>query len=126
MADKYPSTMLVDLKGKTDPQAQSDEINKAFHDLLDKINKISSAIDLLSKVYDPLSQSAAGEGQFLIQSPSIGMAWVLPADGTWAYWGMQNSGVAINGFSAGIAVGGTTVGAAVGGWNWNGWAKRIT
>lgn len=116
MADKYPSTMLVDLKGKTDPQAQSDEINKALHDLLDKINKIAASIPSITG-FAPLPQLGAGVGQWQgIQQTITNTVLNLPADGTWAYFGWYNPTTGIgnlqnpyNSSFIGIAKGGTTI-----------------
>lgn len=66
-----------------------------------------------------------GLGEWQPQGPAVGVAFVLPAGGTWAYAAQRyNSGVVAN-VTAGVAAGGTTVGAAAAGQNWSGFAWRV-
>jgi hypothetical protein len=77
-------------------------------------------------VAPPLPTSSAGVGQFVLQSPALSAALVLPAGGTWAYFGsLYNSGVVANA-AAGVGAGGATVGAAVAGQNWIAFVWRIS
>ena len=65
-------------------------------------------------------------GQFVLLTPAAAAAFVLPASGTWAYFGqLLNSGVVANA-AAGVGAGGATVGAGVGGQNWVGFAWRVS
>lgn len=69
----------------------------------------------------PVPQSAAGAGQFLKVNQTAGVAWTLPAGGTWTYGGAAITGAAAwYGWSCGIAAGGTTVGSAIAGISWYG------
>ena len=89
MADKYPSTMLVDLKGKTDPQAQSDEINKALHDVLDKINKTNSSIPSIPGGSQIFPVNDANRSATLVVNTAVNTA------------GVWNAAVAMTGVPAG-------------------------
>jgi len=128
---EYPSTNL--------PQTNNpQDIQKSALDLLDKVNQThaaalsaaSDAQEAAQAASDPASHSSAGVGQFLEMYPGVGVAFILPAGGTWIYWGILingTTGVWIGGgHTGGVAAGGTTVGALSAGNVWMGWAKRIT
>lgn len=76
----------------------------------------------------PLPQTAAGVGQW--SGGANGQPWVLPAGGTWAYWGARFStvtGIWDGGVApiASIAAGGTTIGAGAANTSWLGFQWRI-
>lgn len=140
MADKYPSTLLVDLKEKLEKisdqtvrQQIETEIRKADLDLLKKINEVQAAIFAaigaipLPKVYAPIPQSGAGVGQWFSAFPGSGVAAVLPAGGSWAWWefGTNSVGAYTTAIASGLSAGGTTVGAATAGVFWTLMAWRI-
>jgi len=79
MSNTYPSTMLVDLTGKTDPKAQSDEINKALNDLLDKINKTSTAIPSATKGNGSFPVADGNRSSTLVVNTSTDTAGVWSA-----------------------------------------------
>lgn len=75
-----------------------------------------------------LTQSASGVGQIVALNAAPGSALVLPAGGTWEYFGYQwASGTGnLNGDCyAGVAAGGTTVKTASGGAGYHCRAKRV-
>jgi hypothetical protein len=124
---KFDSTILPQTN---DPK----EIQKLALDLLDKINQTYSAIPVIPSTggpFAPLPQAAAGVGQDLLAYPAAGAAWVLPAGGTWEYFGFAvGTGAGnVNLTTAvpvgGIAAGGTTVGAATALYQWVGREWRI-
>lgn len=78
--------------------------------------------------FEPKAQTAVGVGQIVALNAAPGVALVLPAGGTWEYWGVQwasGSGNLNGDCYAGVAEGGTTVKAASGGTGYHCRAKRI-
>ena len=82
--------------------------------------------DAIAHLGNALPSSSAGLGQWLMLSPPVNAALVLPAGGEWAYFAtLYVGGVAING-AAGKAAGGSTVGASGSdGRTWFGFAWRV-
>lgn len=75
----------------------------------------------------PRPQSAAGIGQW-VSLAANGVALVLPAGGTWAwFFGGTNtgSGAVTSAFSGGVSAGGTQLAAGAAGTYWQGFAWRI-
>jgi hypothetical protein len=74
----------------------------------------------------PLPQMAAGAGKVTVQGSTVG-AWILPAGGTWWWFGIDmNIGASNYTAEGGIAAGGTTVMTGYGGTGYvMGWAWRI-
>ena len=122
----FPSTILAQTN---DPK----EIQKADLDLLDKINKLSAAIDSLTSSASgyattaqlatkaPLPQTASGVGQVKTVTTSAGAAFSYPAGGTWmGWWSWANSTGTFFGFSGGVAAGGTVINSGTAGTIWYG------
>jgi len=65
----------------------------------------------------------------VLNSGGDGVAMVLPAGGTWAYFliivSSSTGGVTANSSVAGVAAGGTTIGIATGSHQWTGFGWRI-
>jgi hypothetical protein len=121
---KFDSTAL--------PQtSEPKEIQKMGLDLLDKINQTHAAIPTIPAAggpFAPLPQAAAGVGQWEYFESGTGIAFILPAGGTWSYFACKVT-AASGTFAAtsigGVAAGGTTVGAASAGVDWIGFVWRI-
>lgn len=131
----FSSTLLAQTN---DPK----EIQKADLDLLAKVNQVAAALPTTSTgtvttyaswasvvaYAAPLPQTAAGGGQVVGQLFVSGGAWVLPAGGTWEYWGftiIAGTGVLTGASYYGVAAGGTTIVAAVAGVGYIGRQWRI-
>lgn len=75
-----------------------------------------------------IPQTATGSGQFVSSTGGSGVAFTLPAGGTWVWWGFGAStgtgAINVNP-SCGVVAGGTTVLAAVGGTAWVAYAWRV-
>jgi len=69
---------------------------------------------------------SSGIGQWVTISSASGAALVLPAGGTWAWFGQRFFNGGQQGWSVGVNAGGTTVMGAVGGQYHNGLGWRIT
>ena len=76
----------------------------------------------------PKAKTSTGAGQFLQITSSVGVALVLPAGGTWAYFGQRiaSSSGGILAVVAGINAGGSTILTASAGNSGEGWAWRTT
>lgn len=90
-------------------------------------NSRKTTVGGLKTVLAPLPKSAGGVGQWAVLSSGIGLALILPAGGTWAwfYVAVNASGQIIS-HAANVGAGGATVGSAIAGVNYLGFAWRVS
>jgi hypothetical protein len=74
-------------------------------------NSRKTSIDGLKSVLAPLPKTAAGDGNWSLQSVAASNAFILPAGGTlaWLYFRRTTPGNTISAFDAGVSAGGTNL-----------------
>lgn len=89
---------------------------------------IKAAFGITALEQKPTPPLIPAVGTFVNLNPGNGIAFTLPAGGTWAYWAqpyLASSGAAFDASYAGVNVGGTVVISAVAGRFYSGFAWRI-